>query len=112
MQGNFSEENLPRTVGELRGFTVEIHCRRCGRHAPIDPDKMSTKSGRAIPRSMLLTQLLAALTCTEKACGEKPIHLHLKTRLPAPGLSPGPMLTWMMDRYGRWQWLGESASED
>jgi hypothetical protein len=109
---NVSPENLPQTVGELRGFTVEIHCRRCGRHAVIDPDKLSTAGGRAISRSMPLPKFLAALTCTEKACGEKPIHLHLKARVPSPpGSPPRPMLAWMMDRFGRWQWLGESSED-
>jgi hypothetical protein len=112
MNSNFSAENLPSIVGELRGFTVEIHCRRCGRHAVLDPVQMSTSAGRAIARSMPLPKFLAALTCTEKACGEKPINLHLKTRLPSsPGSPPGPMLTWMMDRFGRWQWLGESTED-
>jgi hypothetical protein len=108
MNGLFSEETLPRTVGELHGFQVEIRCRRCGRVAPIDPEKMVTKGSRAIARSMPLTRFLEALTCAEKACREKPIHLHLKTRIPVgPDREGGPILTWMMDRLGRWQWQGE-----
>lgn len=112
MNGLMSQEELPHTVGDLRGFVVEIRCRRCGRVAQIDPEKLITKGGRALERRMPLTRFLAALTCTAKACGEKPIHLHIKARIPtSPNTEPNPMLEWMMDRYGRWQWRGQSSDE-
>jgi hypothetical protein len=105
-----SDESLPTTAGELRGFDVEIRCRRCGRVAPIDLAKLSTRQGRALDRGMPLTQFLRRLVCTAKACGEKPEHLHIKLRIPTrPGAEPNPVLHWMMDRYGRWHWRGEDS---
>jgi len=112
MNSFFSAETLPRTVGELHGFAVEIRCQRCGRVAPIEPEKMNTRAGRAIDRHMPLPKFLGALTCTAKACGEKPVHLHIKAAIPpAPGAGTRgrPMLRWMMDRFGRWQFCGEDG---
>jgi len=86
---------MPKTVGELRGYAVEIRCRRCGHVAPVEPEKMTTKDGRAIDRNMPLANFLAKLTCAEKACGAKPEHLYASARTPgAPGDASRPLHHW------------------
>jgi hypothetical protein len=107
----FIPEAMPKTVGDLRGFTVEIRCRRCGRVAPIAPEKLTAAGGRAIARSLPLPQLLARLRCTAKACGERPIQLHVSARLPAQVGTPGPLHRWVMDTHGRWTPLGTAEGE-
>ncbi len=98
---------MPTTVGELAAFTVEIRCRRCGRTAAIEPAKLNTARGRAIDRRMPLRVFLGKLTCTAKACGEKPERLHISIRGPrGPGDAPAPLYHWAMDAQGRWTYLG------
>jgi diadenosine tetraphosphate (Ap4A) HIT family hydrolase len=74
---------------------------------------MTTKSGRAIDRRMPLPLFLTKLTCNERACGEKPIHLHLIARTPGPpGQGFGQAHRWMMDARGQWTYQGTIGAED
>jgi hypothetical protein len=105
---------MPSTVGDLRAYSVEIRCKRCGRVVPIDIARLTTAGGRSIERHLPLPRFLAKLTCTARACGEKPIHLHISIRAPAmaPSDKPGDLLRWVMDLRGQWTFLGSDASED
>jgi hypothetical protein len=57
---------MPKTVAELKGFTVAVHCAKCGRTVPIDPVRLNSAGGRAVDRAMPLPRFMARLRCTER----------------------------------------------
>jgi hypothetical protein len=102
------DDMMPKTLGQLAGFEVDIRCPKCRRVAPIDPKKMVNASGRSLDHRMPVLNFLSRLKCAEKACGATPNALHLKSRTPAGfGIPPSPWRHWTMDSQGHWTFHGE-----
>jgi hypothetical protein len=100
---------MPKTVGELAGFEIEIRCPKCGRVASIEPKRLTSAAGRALNHLMALPKFLTRLKCTASACGAKPDALHARSRTPSGGfgIPASPWRHWTMDRRGNWTFHGE-----